>query len=281
VAYHPGATIYLPGFDWNRVGEIPVGTVRKFGQTSQHPAEGKSFGYTEGEKVKRLTDAGKRVIGTFTVPVNSQWTSMPDADWRGYVSRYIQDVPTRVVEVGNEPGKLVIDGYFRKLKIASELLRAAGRRVLMGAPYPGAEMAFLEAAERKGAWEWIGGVCCHPYGTTPAQCLMKVRAIRGRLDSYGMNNLPIHLTEWGWATGPPGVTHSFIVSEQKQAEYVRQSFANWKQNAEALRLANCLYYSYNDWNAWGASKPSSWYHCCGAIRLDYSRKPSYAALAEQ
>jgi hypothetical protein len=285
--YHAGTTIYLPGFDWSRVGEIPVKTVRKFGNTAQHPPPpAKSFGYTEGEKVEQLKEAGKRVIGTFTVasaePDGGQWNTMSEAEWRGYVERYVADVPVRVVEVGNEPGVKAIPGYFSKLRIAAEVLRADDRWVIMGAPYPGAESAYWEAAKAKGAWEHCDAIACHPYAPTPAAMLAKLKGFRGRLTALGTNKA-LHLTEFGWATSPvPYGYQGFVVNEQTQATYLKQAFELLEQSSRTLKLNNCLWYSYNDWNPWGVTNPEiKWPHRCGVIRLDYSRKPSYAALAEQ
>lgn len=259
--------MYPVGFDYSPKGiaQIPCETVRKFGG-QWHDGR---FGYMEGVRIKALQDAGKRVIGTYDITDHLTWSTMPDSEWQGYVERFVVDCRTlKVCEVGNEPGKSMIDGYLRKLKVASDVLRAAGVWVLMGAPYPGAEGAFWDAAATRGAFGWVDAVACHPYAKTPDDSLVKVQGFRAHLDALGANKR-LHLTEFGWPTANaprnPG-----LVDEPTQATYVRQAFNNWRAYSEALKLNNCLLYTLND----GMPGPAY-----GVIRADGTRKPAYDALA--
>jgi hypothetical protein len=49
----------------------------------------------------------------------------------------------------------------------------------------------------------VDGVAIHPYGA-PLAVLRRVRAARATLDSLGMGGVPLYVTEFGWATDPPG-----------------------------------------------------------------------------
>jgi hypothetical protein len=51
----------------------------------------------------------------------------------------------------------------------------------------------------------VDGVGIHPYGANPLVVLGRVRAARRVLDSVGMATVPLYVTEFGWATQPPGV----------------------------------------------------------------------------
>lgn len=278
--YHPGTCIFLPWFDWTRVGEIPVETVRKFDQLDPAHSAGSRWGYLEGEKVERLRAAGKRVVGTLSANAPEQW-SMPDDEFRGYVQRYAANVKrTYVVEVGNEPGLLVMQQYLRKLRVASEVLRADGRRVLMGAPWPDATLGYIDGAAAAGAFDLVDGVCAHVYASTPERSLERVRAIRARLASHGAAEMPLHVTEWGWATdGQPG--HNLVVTEAQQRDYLTRGFGYWREHARELGLHNMLWYLYNDWSGVEGvtTPPKRWKYNAGVVRMDGTRKPSYDALA--
>ena len=47
------------------------------------------------------------------------------------------------------------------------------------------------------------------------------------------------MDECGWS--------SAVLGDAKQAEYLTQMFANWKQNAERLNINTGLWYILNDW----------------------------------
>jgi hypothetical protein len=50
----------------------------------------------------------------------------------------------------------------------------------------------------------IDGVGIHPYGRTPLLVLRSVRDTRRALDSLGLGQVPLWITELGWTTSPPG-----------------------------------------------------------------------------
>ncbi len=280
MAYYPGTCIFLPWFDWSKVGDIPVGTVRKFDQFSTYDGVGTDYPQNEGQKVQRLKDAGKRVFGTLGANAPDDW-KMPNDRFRALIRRYIENVDTRTVEVGNEVGMAVDEFYFPKLRIAAEELHADGRRVNMTSPYPSVTMQFLEAAKAVNAFDVVDAVCIHVYTGSPETSLSTVRNVRAKLDAWGVEK-PINITEFGWATDGDrdGPARNLIVTETQQRDYLARAFANWEMNAEELNLANCLWYSYNDWSTvqGATTPPKHWINNCGVVRIDGSRKPSYAAL---
>lgn len=284
MAYRSGLT-YYPGPVQGRKMDysveaiqrlFPLKSVRKFGQVSWD----ERFYYVEGERVRAFLDAGKWVMGTWTMADNSQWASMSDDEWARLTKHYIANIPKGGMgfEIGNEPGRAMADDFLRKLKIAADLFHEDGRRVIMGAPYPGAERAVWEKARDQGAFAYVDAIGLHPYANTPAASLNKVELARVMLDSFGCHK-PLYLTEVGWATKgtmPTGKPHPFVVTEEVQAGYLTSAFSNFKANAERLKIQVALWYALNDW----PPSPSSpnWVYWCGALRPDGSQKPSFAAL---
>jgi hypothetical protein len=59
----------------------------------------------------------------------------------------------------------------------------------------------LRRAELRGQ---IDGVAVHPYGRDPAQVLGRVRGYRLQLRTLGAGDVPLYVTEYGWATQPVG-----------------------------------------------------------------------------
>jgi hypothetical protein len=50
----------------------------------------------------------------------------------------------------------------------------------------------------------VDGVAVHPYGRDPAQVLGRVRTYRLQLRRLGAGEVPLYVTEYGWATQPVG-----------------------------------------------------------------------------
>lgn len=267
MSYHPGVCYWPVGFDYSPEGiaKIPVGTVRKFGNTGWD----ERFYWNEGDRVRAMQAQGKRVLGTFTVGDNSQWATMADADWQRKIGLYMENLSIRGVEVGNEIGAREVPAYLPKLRIASDIIRSHGGWVMLSSPFPGTEVRVWDALHAAGGFDFCDGVACHPYAKTPADSLSKVQTFRSRLRGYGGRaaKLGLHLTEFGWATAPS--TAYYYVSEAVQAQYVAEAFRLFKANASALNLHNCWYYTFND--GYGPDY--------GVVRADGTHKPAYDALA--
>ena len=266
--YHAGVS-YYPGeingvkFDYSEAAirdKIRVGTVRKFGGIWWD----RRWYSVEGERVEAFRSAGKRVIGTWTVGDNAQWSSLPNADWRSMTQQYARDLPTRGIEVGNEPGKFQADAYLEKLRIAADIFHNADRKVYMAAPYPGAERAVWEAAANAGAFNWVDGVCSHPYAASATGTISKVGHQRGVLRDLGCDK-PLHLTEFGWYS---------TNGENLQAAYITQAFQELARNADRWDIGNALYYILQDWT-WGDKLDTR-----GVIAANGRRKPAFDALAK-
>jgi hypothetical protein len=69
----------------------------------------------------------------------------------------------------------------------------------------------------------IGGVAIHPYGRTPALVLRSVRDARLTLDSLGLGEVPLWITELGWTTSPPGALD--YLPERLRPTYVERTVA--------------------------------------------------------
>jgi hypothetical protein len=69
----------------------------------------------------------------------------------------------------------------------------------------------------------IDGVGIHPYGSTPAAVLENVRGARAALDALGLGQVPLYVTEFGWATSPPG-GFAYLAGDIRPA-YIEQTIA--------------------------------------------------------
>src|SRR4051812_29189905 len=222
MSYHAGTCYWPVGFDYSPEGiaEVPVETIRKFGNTGWD----ERFYWVEGDRVRDFQSAGKRVLGTYTVGDNSQWATMSNEDWRRKVQLYADNLPIRGTEIGNEIGAVEVPAYLPKLRIASEIIRAAGGWVMLSSPFPGKEAKVWDAIQAANAFDLVDGVAIHPYAKTPADSLAKVQAFRSKLTSLGgrASRLGLHAMEFGWATAP--ATAYYYVTETVQAQYITQAF---------------------------------------------------------
>jgi hypothetical protein len=50
----------------------------------------------------------------------------------------------------------------------------------------------------------IDGIAVHPYGANPTEVVARVRGYRAELRSLGAGEIPLYVTEYGWATQPAG-----------------------------------------------------------------------------
>ena len=76
--------------------------------------------------------------------------------------------------------------------------------VLVGGLVPGTGFERRLYETRPDAAEIIDGVAFHPYAATADGVLAEVRRLRRTLEEVGDPDAPIHLTELGWVTNPPG-----------------------------------------------------------------------------
>jgi hypothetical protein len=67
----------------------------------------------------------------------------------------------------------------------------------------------------------IDGVALHPYGVSPGAVLARVAATRLALERVGLSTVPLYLTEFGWATTPPGTLD--YLPEQLRPGYIEQT----------------------------------------------------------
>lgn len=134
--------------------------------------------------------------------------------WRGHPQ--LAPHPITTFEIWNEPDNpafftptLDASRYVELYLRARDAIKAVdpGARVLVGgltnirAFVP----AMLEA--RPDLRGHIDGVALHPYGRKPAGVLADVRIARLVLDSEGLPNVPVYVTEFGWTTRPAGALY--------------------------------------------------------------------------
>lgn len=153
----------------------------------------------------------------------------PDgAFWRSHPQ--LQALPVQAYEIWNEPDDPAFWSPSPDPARYAELYGAAARAI--GAVQPDARVlvgglthpaAFLPAMVAADPQLRIEGVAIHPYGDTPAAVLNNVADARHALDGLGLGSVPLYVTEFGWATRPPGALDG--APERLRPEYLRQTLA--------------------------------------------------------
>jgi hypothetical protein len=105
-----------------------------------------------------------------------------------------------------------------------------GARVIVGGlTHPAAFIPSMLAASPE-LRPQVDGVGVHPYGATPRAVLANVRRTRLAMESLGIGNVPLYVTEFGWTTHPPGALD--YLPERLRPGYIERSL-------EALGHLDC------------------------------------------
>jgi hypothetical protein len=207
--------------------------------------------------------------------------------WEGHPE--LPELPIRTWQLWNEPNVPIFwlpnprAGQYRPLLVAAE--RAihgvdSGAQVLLGGLFPTSYgrtgvpgPTFLTDLYEGGAAPHFDAVAVHPYAKDPATALRIVEEMREIMDRHGDADKPIWVTEVGWATS--GRESGLTVSEEVQAEYLREVFELAEANRERLRLAGMIWFSFRD------QEPAAlWPYRTGLFDASGEPKLSWDALKE-
>jgi hypothetical protein len=185
--------------------------------------------------------------------------------WRAHPS--LQAVPVQEYEIWNEPDNPAFWSPDPNPALYAQLYAAAERtinaadpsaRVLVGGlTRPGTFLPAMLAGDPQGHVE---GVAIHPYGPTPAAVLANVATARHVLDQLKLGSVPLYVTEFGWATRPPGAMDG--APERLRPGYLKDTLA--RLGASGCAVAAAIVYTWvtpeqnprdhEDW--FGISPPS-------------------------
>src|ERR1700754_4073798 len=121
--------------------------------------------------------------------------------------------------------------YVTLLRVFHNGIKAAdpSGKILLGGLFPTpvaqngiAFRPYLRALYRRGAAPLFDGAAIHPYGTTPAIAVQRVRQMRKLMARYGDSHTPIWVTEIGWATR--GIPGPLTVSPEQQATFLVNTY---------------------------------------------------------
>jgi polysaccharide biosynthesis protein PslG len=125
----------------------------------------------------------------------------------------LRQLPVLTYEIWNEPDNTAFwapspdPGAYANLYGAARgaiLSKQAGAQVIVGGlTRPAWFIAGMLAADPRLRGE-IDGVAIHPYASTPDKVFAAVRAARLAMDSDGLGEVPLYITELGWATHGSG-----------------------------------------------------------------------------
>jgi polysaccharide biosynthesis protein PslG len=146
--------------------------------------------------------------------------------WRSHPS--LQSLPVETYEIWNEPDSTVF-WYPRPNAARYYQLYAAARNAIV-AVQPHATVivgglsnaaTFIPKLASAAPDVKLDGVGIHPYGPNPQAVLGSVRGARAALSAAGLANVPLYVTEFGWATSPPGGPH--YLPESLRPAYIQQA----------------------------------------------------------
>jgi len=147
-----------------------------------------------------------------------------------------------------------------------------GVPVLIGGLANGGTSFLARLFQQSGLRGQVDGVAVHPYGRDPAQVLDFVRGYRLRLRALGAAQVPLDVTEYGWATHPIGGTTYAPASQQ--GTFISET-------AQDLLRSDCnvalvTFYAWTTAERVSAS-PDQWY---GVASADGARTSATAAVAD-
>jgi hypothetical protein len=148
--------------------------------------------------------------------------------WRDHPS--LRALPVQAYEIWNEPDNPAFWSPAPDAGRYAALYAAASHAI--GAVDPTARVliggltnpkAFLPAMLSADPTLHVEAIAIHPYGATPAAVLANVATARHVADGLGIGPVPIYVTEFGWATRPPGARDG--APERLRPAYIRDTFA--------------------------------------------------------
>ena len=213
-------------------------------------------------------------------PGGDFWKQHPD----------IPDVPIRAWQVWNEPNLPVYWADGPSPERYTELLKATAAAVhsvdpnadivSAGLPYsrdrrvlsPEQFLSDMYAAGAKGSFTTLA---VHPYSDTVTRMVDALGRIRNVLNAAGDNDVPIWVTEIGWATsGPPSV---FTVNPRRQAQLIGRTVRTLARKRNSLGVRGLVIFTLRDSRP-GPADHDYWGFHAGLFNLRGVAKPSLASL---
>lgn len=193
--------------------------------------------------------------------------------------------PLTAVQVWNEPDILAwwrtgpdAGAYTALLREAYEGLKAGDSKVevvLAGLTVRVVERGgYLDQLYDRGAAPWFDTLAVHPYAGSAGGVVFHLRTIRQIATEWGDVNVPIRVTEYGYATGG---TQMWVVDAQCQAALLARTTRELSARRGELGLRSIVQFQWRD----RSTNPTvSWPNHAGMLWLDGSAKPALAAFGD-
>jgi hypothetical protein len=249
---------------------LPAGVPMSVIVQGAGPADGSQVP-TAIADTRRLHAAGHLILA------RADWL-MPDPAWRAW----IDDAGASWYVVGNEVPASDWDAFFQRFAHLALLIHAAGKEVVLPAAATDDESAFLRAVPAR-LWSQIDDVGVHPYALqdgTVGDVLENLRAARALVP----DGIPLFVDEIGWGLPATlalyGQPKLVVRDEWAQAAKLTSIYTLLYQHRAELDLRQVDWFAYRDFPETAfAPWTGSWWQQAGLVRLNGSRRPSYAALA--
>ena len=170
--------------------------------------------------------------------------------WRGRAR-----LPVRWWQLWNEPhlrqywaDEPWAPGYAALLRAGARAVHGADRaaRVVL-AGLGSDEVAVwdnVDAILAEGAGTEVDMVAAHIFTGRPANVVRGLRRVRTTLDAYGLQRMPIALTEWTWPSGGTGAP--WATTARGQAARVAETLRRLGRARRQLRLRTAIHYTWLD-----------------------------------
>jgi len=201
-------------------------------------------------------------------------------------------VPARPItawQVWNEPnlpvywaGRPSAREYVALLRtVGAALHRADPRAEVVTAGLPESRIGvpfarYLKAMYAAGAAGTFDTLAVNAYSRRVTGMVAAVLAARRILSSAGQGDVPIRITEFGWAT-PPGPRGAMTVGVRTQARLVKTAVRTLAARRERLRLRGVVYYAWRDARPYAGGK-DFWGLHTGLVTRGGRAKPALGVL---
>jgi hypothetical protein len=125
-----------------------------------------------------------------------------------------------------------------------------------------------------GAARSFDTLAIHPYSATDAGLLKALADVRRTLRRRGHVDVPIWVTEFGWASGGPG--SDFTVGAARQAQQLGDAIIGLAHRRKELGVRGFVYFNYKDAPPYAGGK-DFWGLHTGLREIDGKPKPAFEA----
>lgn len=209
------------------------------------------------------------------------WRAHPDVARRPITAWQIWNEPNLPVYWAGKPDARQYVTLLRT--VGAALHRADPRAEVVTAGLPESRLGvpfarYLKAMYAAGAAGTFDTLAVNAYSRRVTGMVAALLGARRILSSAGQGDVPVRVTEFGWAT-PPGPRSAMTVGLRTQARLVATAVRTLAARRERLRLRGIVYYAWRDARPYAGGR-DFWGLHTGLLTRGGRAKPALRALGE-